>query len=81
MRLMHDPSHKAAFVVTSPAYQEQRGHHVMPGPLGCGAVYDGGGEHELRDNLTRMWRSWLQAERDVEPLVCNDIHMHTAHGP
>ena len=41
LKLMRDPSHKAALVEVSPVYQELRGLHVMPCPFGCGAVYDG----------------------------------------
>ena len=42
LKTMQDPSHKAALTYSSPVYQQLRGLHVIPCPLGCGAVYDGG---------------------------------------
>jgi hypothetical protein len=42
LRTQRDPEHRAALADSSPVYHELRGLHVMPCPLGCGAVYDGG---------------------------------------
>ena len=42
LRTTRDAHHKSALTESSPVYQELRGLHVMPCPLGCGAVYDGG---------------------------------------
>ena len=42
LRAARDPEHKAALVISNPIYQELRSLHVLPCPLGCGAVYDGG---------------------------------------
>ncbi len=42
LRAARDQDHKTALHDSSPIYQELRGLHVLPCPLGCGAVYDGG---------------------------------------
>ena len=39
---MRDDGHKGALFDSSPVYHELRGLHILPYPLGCGAVYDGG---------------------------------------
>jgi hypothetical protein len=41
LRAVRDPD-QAALVSSSPIFQELRGLHVLPCPLGSGAVYDGG---------------------------------------
>jgi len=42
LRAVRGLDHKAAIVSSNQISQELRGIHVMPCPLGCGAVYDGG---------------------------------------
>jgi hypothetical protein len=38
LRAVRDPNHKAALVSSMPIYQELRGLHVLPCPLGCGVL-------------------------------------------
>jgi hypothetical protein len=65
LRTMRDTGHEAALYDSNPVYQELRALHVMPCPLGCGAVYDGG-----RTGTSRHYDSHVDKRSCLFCLFC-----------